>query len=175
MVAVGPVTIDGANYYSSQDVAELWGVKEATIRRYAEPKSGKIPDCIKRGKYWYIPVTAIRPITKPVAQGLLWGIIGVKNDPSSFLDLSGEGIDNSLLDTVLNELHRQNYLLVDFAIDDLHERLVQARITVKGFELVRYRKRFKENSLEDFDSADAISIALSAVQTVMQLAQFFQG
>lgn len=172
---MGPVTIDGANYYSSQDVAELWGVKEATITRYAEPKSGKIPDWIKRGKYWYIPVTAIRPITKPVAQGLLWGIIGVKNDPSSFLDLSGEGIDNSLLDTVLNELHRQNYLLMDFAIDDLHERLVQARITVKGFELVRYRKRFKENSLEDFDPADAISIALSAVQTVMQLAQFFQG
>lgn len=172
---MGPVTIDGANYYSSQDVAELWGVKEATIRRYAEPKPGKIPDCIKRGKYWYIPVTAIRPITKPVAQGLLWGIIGVKNDPSSFLDLSGEGIDNSLLDTVLNELHRQNYLLMDFAIDDLHERLVQARITVKGFELVRYRKRFKENSLEDFDPADAISIALSAVQTVMQLAQFFLG
>lgn len=169
------VTIDGARYYSSQDVAELWGIKETTVRRYAEPKSGKIPDCIKRGKYWYIPVTAIRPITKPVAQGLLWGIIGVKNDPSSFLDLSGEGIDNSLLDTVLNELHRQNYLLVDFGIDDLHERLVQARITVKGFELVRYRRRFKENSLEEFDPADAISIALSAVQTVMQLAQFFQG
>mgnify|MGYP003159979067 FL=1 len=110
-----------------------------------------------------------------MAQGLLWGIIGVKNDPSSFLDLSGEGIDNSLLDAVLNEMHRQNYLLVDFGIDDLHERLVQARITVKGFGLVRYRKRFKENSLEGFDSADAISIALSAVQTVMQLAQFFQG
>ncbi len=169
-----PVIIDGASYYSSQDVAELWDIKEATVRRYAEPKSGKIPDCIKRDKNWYIPVTAIRPITKPVAQGLLWGIIGVKNDPTSFLDLSGEGIDNSLLDAVLNELCRQNYIVVDYGIDDLHERLVQVRITVKGFELVRYRKRFKENPLDGFVSADAISIALSAVQTVMQLVQYFQ-
>ena len=80
-----------------------------------------------------------------------------------------------MLDAVLNELCRQNYIVVDYGIDDLHERLVQVRITVKGFELVRYRKRFKENPLDGFVSADAISIALSTVQTVMQLAQYFQG
>ncbi len=172
---VEPVAIDGLRYYPARETAELWGIKEATVRRYAEPKSGKIPGCIKREKTWYIPVTAIRPITQPVAQGLLWGIVSVKNDPASFLDLSKEGIDNASLESVLNELDRQNYIIVNFSVGDLHERLVQARITEKGFGLLRYKRRLKENPLADFASPEAIAIALTTVQTLAQLAQLFQA
>lgn len=165
------ILIDGAEYYPAREVAELWGIKESTVKRYAEPKTGKIPGCIKHDRTWYIPVTAIRPITRPVAQGLLWGIVAVKNDPASFLDLSTAGIDNAQLEAVLRELRRQGYLVVDFEGDDLRNSLVCSRITEKGFGLIRYRKRLNENQLMDSFSVEWISVALSAAQTILQLIQ----
>lgn len=167
-----PTMIDGKSYYPAAVVADLWQYKESTIKRYANPSSGKLQGCIKRDGVLYVPSEAIRPITRPVAQGLLWGIVGIKNDPGSFLDLTEYNIDNLQLNSVLDDLARQLYLQVDPEERDVRKKLVEARITEKGFSLIRYKKRFSENPITGVLNSESISLFLTVAQTVMQAIQF---
>lgn len=166
----------GTEYLRVRDVAELWGLKVSTIRKYASAKAAKIPGCIYRGKELLVPVSAIRPITKPVAQGLLWGIVRIKNG-GGFLDLTEFGISNDQLSAVLRELSRLLYIdLPD--TKDVREQLELCGITERGFSLIEYRKRFKGNSsapLEPLSLNDYLTLAFSAAPTLLQLLTIFGG
>ena len=166
-----PTLIDGKSYYPASVVADLWNYKESTIKRYANPSSGKLPGCIKHNGVLYVPSESIRPITQSVAQGWLWGIVGIKNDPASFLDLTAYSIDNSQLNSVLDDLARQLYLQVDPEEQDVRKKLVEARITERGFSLIRYKRRFSENPIADALTPESISLVLTLAQTVMQVIQ----
>lgn len=165
-----PKELDGKLYYPASYVAELWGYKESTIARYSNPSSGKVPGCIRRDGVLYVPVGSIRPITEPIAQGLLWGIVGIKNDPSSFLDLTSFSIDNSQLSPVLSELSRLQYLKINDKEPDLRKRLLDSQITDKGFSLIVYRARLSEEPTNKL-TVDRVSLALTITQTLLQLAQ----
>ncbi len=168
-------TIDGKSYYPASYVAEAWQLKESTIRRYASPSSGKLSGCVKHEGVLYVPADSIRPITKPIAQGLLWGIVSIKNDPQAFLDLTPYSIDNSKLDSVLDDLGRQMYLQVDSEELEVRRKLIDAKITEKGFQLIRYKKRMSENPLTNVLNIETITVALTSIQTVMQAVQLIQG
>lgn len=166
-----PIVVDGKEYYSAKVVAELWGLKEKTIKNYTCESNRKIFGAIKHEGDTLIPADAIRPITKPVAQGLMWGIIGVKNDPNSFLDLSEFNIDNNQLHSVLLELERQQYVILDKGLDDVRGLLLSARVSKKGFDLIRYKKKMSANSFTGALAPQNIASVFSVAQTVMQIVQ----
>ncbi len=167
-------SINNVEYYPLDEVANLWGLKQATIRKYASEKSGKIPGCIRKDGQLLIPANAIRPITKPIAQQLIWAIIQLKNSPHDYLDLTAFGIRNDQLDTVLRELTRQQLVDVDDSIPKVRDRLIASRITAKSLDLVMYKKKMKDNALSSYLTAENISLAFSGVQTLLQLAQMRQ-
>lgn len=167
------IVVGGIEYLRLQDAAELWGLKPATILKYASPREGKIPGCIKLEQGLLVPVTAIRPITRPIAQGLLWGIVRIKNG-QKFLDLTEYGLSNDQLDAVLEELARLRYIdLPD--TEDVRGRLECCRITERGLSLIEYRKRFKGNPSESSSSHDRLELAFSAAQTLLQLLGMIGG
>ena len=163
------VEIDGAQYYTSHDVAVLWGLKEKTIQRYASPSSMKIRGCRRIDKTLLIPVDAIRPITKPIAQSLVWGILLIKNDPNSFLDLTIYGLQNSQLSAVLDELQEQAYIDSVPEYESQRDRLLKLRLTDKAINLVKFKKQYKGNPLESDVDASVVSTAFSAVRTLLQI------
>lgn len=165
------ISINNVEYYPSDEVADLWGLKQATIRKYASEKSGKIPGCIRKDGRLLIPANAIRPITRPIAQQLIWAIIQIKNSPDDFLDLTEFGIRNDQLEVVLEELGRQQLLEIKKEDPDVRGRLFSSRITAKGFSLVLYKQKMKENSLPSFLTPENISIVFSGVKTLIQLHQ----
>lgn len=161
------VVVGDVEYLRVRDAAELWGLKPATIRKYASPREGKIPGCIKADQGLLVPVMAIRPITQPIAQGLLWGIVRIKNG-QGFLDLTEYGLSNDQLAVVLEELARLRYVdLPD--TEDVREQLERCRITERGLSLIEYRKRLKGNPSEPQSSHDRLALAFSAAQTLLQL------
>ena len=164
------IQIDGIFYYKSSDVAELWGLKEKTIQRYASPSSMKIKGCKRIDKTLFVPADAIRPITKPIAQSLIWGILLIKNDPNSFLDLTLYGLQNSQLSAVLDELQKQAYIDPVPEYEDERERLLKLRLTDKAIDLVKFRKRYKGNPLDADEVSAIIPLVFSAVQSLVQLA-----
>lgn len=166
-----PVLINNEMYYSSSDVAELWGVKESTVKRYAAPGSGKIRGAIKQGKRLLIPANTIRPITKPIAQGLLWGLLEIKNNPAAFLDLTEFSIDNAQIESVLKELVRQQYIQLPDCPDNLRDALERAFITEKGFGLIRYKQKLSDSPLQGLLTAESLIKLFEAVQTLVQLAK----
>lgn len=168
------IFINNAEYYPSEEVADFWGLKQSTIQTYAGRKANKIPGCIRKGGQLLIPANAIRPITKPIAQQLIWAIIQLKNSPHDYLDLTTFGIRNDQLNTVLRELARQQLVDVDDSIPNVRDRLIASRITVKGLDLVMYKKKMKDNALSSYLTAENISLAFSGVQTLLQLAQMRQ-
>lgn len=163
------VIIDGGEYYSCKDVAELWGLSPKTVSKYASPSSGKLRGCKKRDGTWYIPSDAIRPITLPIAQGLIWSLLEIKNSPGMFLDLTEYGISNDQLDAVLDELEAQLYIDPVDHYENPRQRLEAARLTEKALNLVRYRKKFKGSLLEGKLDAGGIQSLFSGVQTVFQI------
>lgn len=167
--------IEGKEYYHASYVAKEWGYKESTIKRYACLSSGKLPGCVKHKGGLYVPAGSVRPITEGIAQGLLWGIVKVKNDPGTYLDLTAFEIDNAQLESVLNELSRQLYLQIDKDEPDLRKRLLGSRITDKGFKLIEYRKRFSENPVKDKPTAEYFKIALTGAQAVVQFVQLVRS
>ena len=169
-----PIVVDGKAYYPVKVVSELWGLNEKTIRNYTYKSNLKITGAIKHDGNLLIPANAIRPITKPVAQGLIWGIVGVKNDPEYFLDLSEFNIDNNQLQSVLLELERQQYLILQKDEKDVRSLLVSAKISKKGFELIRYKKKMSANGFTQALTPLNINTLLAVAQTVMQAAQMAQ-
>lgn len=165
------IIVDGKTYRTTREVAELWGLNIKTIRKYANTQTGIIPGCIKRDGRLLIPSDAIRPITQPVAQELLWAIVFIKNDPDRYLDLTQFGINNSQLHTVLNELERKLYIESPHKYETERNRLVDCRITNKGFGLIQYRKQLNNNRFEGKLTAENIALAFTAAQTIMQLVQ----
>lgn len=163
------IIVDGKPYLTTRDVAEQWGLAISTVRKYANPETGIIPGCIKHGKMTLIPADAIRPITEPVAQGLLWAIIHIKNDPDSFLDLSQFGIDNSQLRAVLSELERKLLIICRDDANSERDRLLSCRITERGFALVQYRKQIENNRLKAAITPENIALVFAASQTLMQV------
>lgn len=168
-----PIKIDDINYYPAYYVAELWGLKAKTIERYAAQDCGKIRGCVRKNGELYVPSNSIRPITRPIAQGLIWGILEIKNNPEMFLDLTKYGIANEQLEAVLDELERQLYLDKIENICDQRERLLKARLTEKAFEIVRYRRKFKGNEQERLVSPEFLQTLFSGVQTLIQIADLF--
>lgn len=165
------VSIDNVEYYPAEEVAELWGLKLSTIRKYASDKHGKISGCIRKNGQLLIPANAIRPITKPIAQQLIWAIIQIKNSPEDFLDLTKYGIRNDQLDAVLHELERQQLLDISKDKTNVRDRLISSRITARGFGLVLYKQKMKDNVLSSFLTAENISLVFSGVQTLLQVHQ----
>lgn len=166
------VTVDGKSYYEAKDVAKLWGYKVNTIERYAAPSSGKIKGCIRSDGGLLVPVDAIKPIDKPTAQAIVWGLIQVKNEPESFLDLTQYGISNQQLSAVLDEMERQLY--IDFsetAYPDVRSRLLGLRLTSKAFDLVQYKRRYSKSPLQGVITYEKVGVIFSAAQTLLQLKQ----
>ena len=96
--------------------------------------------------------------------------MGIKNDPSSFLDLTSFSIDNSQLSPVLSELSRLQYLKINDKEPDLRKRLLDSQITDKGFSLIVYRARLSEEPTNKL-TVDRVSLALTITQTLLQIAQ----
>lgn len=169
------VFIDNVEYYPAEEVAEIWGLKQSTIRKYAIGKPSKISGCIRKDGQLLIPASAIRPITKPIAQQLIWAIIQIKNSPDDFLDLTEYGIRNDQLEAVLRELERQQLLDIDKDESNVRDRLINSRITARGFDLVLYKQKMKENVLSSYLTVENISHVFSAVKTLVQLYQMAQS
>ena len=169
------VTVDGIEYYSAVDVSELWGLKLNTIERYASPSSRKLRGCIRKGGELLVPINSIRPIVGPVAQGLVWGILEIKNDPTRFLDLTSFGIANEQLEAVLNELEEQLYIERLDEYEDQRDRLIRSRLTEKAFGIVRYRRRFKGNDQKRIFNPEVLQAVFAGVQTLIQLAEHFSA
>ncbi len=165
------IIVAGKSYRTTREAAELWGLNIKTIRKYANPQNGIIPGCIKKDDRLLIPCDAIRPITQPVAQELLWAIVFIKNEPDRYLDLSQFGISNLQLHAVLDEMERKLYIESPHEYASERSRLVDCRITNKGFGLIRYRKQFKNSRFEGKLTAENITLAFTAAQTIMQLVQ----
>lgn len=165
-------TIAGKQYRTTREVAGLWGLDIKTIQKYANPKNGVIPGCIKQDGVILIPSNAIRPITQPIAQGLLWAIIHIKNDQQGYLDLTKYGIDNVQLHAVLSELKRKLYIDIPTGCKSERERLLLCRITDKGFGLVQYKKKLQGTGrLREKITRENIALAFAAAQTIMQAIQ----
>lgn len=165
-----PIHVNGETFYLASDVAELWNVKESTVRRYATPSSGKIRGAIRQNGQLLIPAKTIRPITKAIAQGLLWGLIEIKNNPARFLDLTEFSIDNDQLESVLDELTRQQYIELPRSCCNLRDSLEHAYITEKGFEPIKYKQKHADNPLQGLLSAENLGVLLQVIKTVVQLA-----
>ena len=165
------VFIDNVEYYPAEEVADLWGLNQSTIRKYASGKPSKISGCIRKDGQLLIPASAIRPITKPIAQQLIWAIIQIKNSPEDFLDLTEYGIRNDQLEAVLRELERQRLLDIDKDESNVRDRLINSRITARGFDLVLYKQKMKENVLSSYLTVENISLVFSGVKTLVQLYQ----
>lgn len=165
------IIVNGVSYYSAQDVAELWDLNIKTIERYAAASSNKIRGCLRVDGALLVPANAIRPITKPVAQGVIWGILFIKNDSDAYLDLTEFGIANTQLGAVLDELERQMYIDHVERYDNERERLLKLRLTDKAIGLVQYKKKYKGNSLKGEPNSDALSAVFAGVQTLLQLVQ----
>lgn len=167
------IIVEGKTYYSAQDVAVLWGLSKKTIERYAAPSSGKIRGCVRSEGKLLVPTDAIRPITEPVAQGIIWGILFIKNDPSSYLDLTEFGIANNQLGAVLDDLERQLYVDSVKEYEDERDRLLKLRLTDKAIKLVQYRRKYKDNPLKGKLTANRLQVVFSAVQTIAQVGSNF--
>lgn len=164
------IVVGDKEYLRVRDVSELWGLNPGTVRKYASPREGKIPGCIRTDEGLLIPVTAIKPVTKPIAQGLLWGIVRIKNG-EAFLDLTEYGISNNQLASVLEELSRQHFIDLP-ETNDAREQLERCHITERGFSLIEYRKRFKGNDsaiTEELSPYDYLMLAFSLAPTLLQL------
>lgn len=166
--------VNGKEYLSTREAAELWGLKVKTVTKYANATNGIIPGCIKHDGRLFIPANAIRPITQSVAQGILWAIIRIKNDPDSYLDLTQFGIRNSQLNAVLNELERKLYIISPENAQSERDRLLSCRITERGFGLVEYRKRLNNDLLRSKIASEYVTLAFSTAQTIMQAVQLVQ-
>ena len=166
---------EGRAYYRASDVAELWGLKERTVREYASKRVGKLQGCIKSDGLFLVPANAVRPITKPIAQALMWEIVQYQNEPDRFFDLSEYGIAADQVDAVLKELQRLGYLRVPVGWKgSAKELLLSASITAAGFSLIMYKQRMKSNPLEGISTIEAFGLAFGLAQTVMQLVQLMQ-
>lgn len=163
------ITIKGIDYYSAQDVADLWGLNKKTVERYAAPSSKKIQGCLRIDGVLFVPANTIRPITKSIAQGIVWGILLIKNDPDAFLDLTKFGIANAQLGSVLDELERQMYIDPVDGYKDERDRLLKLRLTDKAINLVQYKKKFAGNSFKGKLNSSALSTIFAGVQTLLQL------
>ncbi len=167
------IVVGGVEYLRARDAAELWGLKPATVRKYASPREGKIPGCIRTDQGLLVPIAAIRPITQPIAQGLLWGIVRIKNG-QKFLDLTEYGLSNGQLAAVLEELARLRYIDLPDTMD-VREQLERCRITERGLSLIEYRKRFKGNPSGLSFAHDGLELVFSATQTLLQLLAMVGG
>lgn len=165
-----PIYVKDKAYYLASDVAELWNVKESTIKRYAAPSSGKIRGAVRRNGQLLIPANTIRPITKAIAQGLLWGLVEIKNNPTQILDFTEFSIEKSQLKSVLEELARQQYIELSRSCGNLQDALERAYITEKGFELIKYKQRYSDNPFQGLLNTERLSVLLKVIQTVVQLA-----
>lgn len=165
------IVIAGKNYITTREAAELWGLDIKTIRKYANLKTGIIPGCIKSDDRLLIPSEAIRPITRPVAQELLWAVVFIKNDPHRYLDLTQFGINNSQLHAVLNEMERRLYIESPPEYSSERRRLIECIITAKGFKLIQYKKRIKDGHIKEKLTPENIALAFAGAQTIMQLIQ----
>lgn len=172
---MNPIEIDGNKFYPASYVAELWGLKAKTIERYASPSSKKLRGCVRWNGELYVPSNSIRPIVAPVAQGLIWGILEIKNSPDSFLDLTEFGIPNEQLGAVLDELEEQLYIDKVEAYVDQRDRLIKARLTEKAFGVVRYRKQLKGNEQQRVFNPELLQTMFAGVQTLVQLTEFLHG
>lgn len=112
-----PIIYDGREYYTAQDVAAQWGIKEKTVRNYASPKQGKIRGCVHQGEDLLVPADAIIPIDRGAAQSLIWLLIHFKAGFSSFVDLTNAGISNDKIQAVLLDLERQQLVVLDRGAD----------------------------------------------------------
>lgn len=164
-----PIIVNGKEYYPVKVVAKLWHLNEATIRKYASERVGKIPGAIKQDGIWLIPANAVKPINEPIAQGLIWSILELKNETNGFLDLTKFDIDNHQLESVLLELERQQYLILEPDVADVRKRLLSARVSSKGFALVRYKKKLKQNPFTEGIGIEAVIHCLQFVQTAAQI------
>ncbi len=165
------VVISGKTYRTTREVADLWNLNIKTIQKYANPSSGIIPGCIKQNGQLLIPANAIRPITQPIAQGLLWAIVHIKNDQNGYLDLSQFGIENAQLHAVLTELERKLYINCPTEYESERERLLLCHITEKGFDLIQYKKQLTNNWLREKLTPENIALTFAAAQTIMQAIQ----
>lgn len=165
------IIVAGKTYITTREAAVLWGLDIKTIRKYANPKTGIIPGCIKQDDRLLIPSDAIRPITQPVAQKLLWAIVFIKNDPGRYVDLTQFGISHSQLQAVLNEMERKLYIESPQRYSSEHYRLIGCKITAKGFTLIQYRKQITDKRFREKLTPENIALAFAAAQTLMQLIQ----
>lgn len=167
------IIYEGKGYYSVSDVVDKWHLKEKTIKNYASARVGKIPDCRYVGGELLIPEDAIRPITRPVAQSLVWIIIQYKNNPSQVPDLTELGISANQVVSVLREMYRQGYILNEPSLtnEDPGKLLRDCVIGSGGFDLVMYKRRSRENGIPEALTPQNMSLAFAAVQTVLQIMQ----
>ena len=166
-----PIVVDGRAYFTAADVAAQWGIKESTIKSYAKPSCGKLRGCIRHDGLFLVPADAIVPLAKSQAQGIIWLLVHFRIGNSSFLDLSSLDISNDVLKEVLLDLRRQNYIYFDG--DDLGVRAILDKlwVTDKGFDLIEYRTCFTKNPIKQAITAQNIELALTGVQTILQVVQ----
>ena len=167
------IVFEGKGYYPVSDVADKWRLKEKTIKDYASTRVGKIPGCMHVDGVLLIPEDAIRPITRPVAQFLVWIIIQYKNNPSQVPDLTELGISTNQIVSVLREMYRLGYVLNEpSSTNEAPGQLLRdCVIGSRGFDLVMYKKRFRKNGIPEALTPQNIALAFAAVQTVLQIMQ----
>lgn len=167
------IIIKGKGYYPVSDVVDTWHLKERTIKKYTSTRVGKIPDCISGYGELLIPEDAFRPITRSVAQSLVWIINQFKNNPSQVPDLTELGISANQVVSVLREMYRQGYILngPSSTNEDPGQLLRGYVIGSRGFDLVMYKRRSRENGIPEALTPQNMSLAFTAVQTVLQIMQ----
>jgi hypothetical protein len=161
--------INGKRYMLTSEAAKMWGIKPATVSLYC--RDGMIPDSFKNvDNNWWIPVSAIRPLSKAQIKKILLLTIQLTYNLTYQMDYRAYGVNIEGIKLVYNHLAKLGYIR---KLDkDINATRIpyEAKLTQKGIEIVASAADDKSNNLDIVAKEWASIILDTAVAIIKALA-----
>lgn len=123
---------EGKRYANTNTFETVWGIRANVIAKYC--LAGLLPDAIKIGYYWYIPIDSIKPLPADQIRQILILTLQLKNTPWHPINYSHMDMQIEDLVKAYNYLVKIEYL---HPFDGIPNEKVpyEVELTQKGMEL----------------------------------------